>query len=60
MLIRIMKINSSNTWPVATSGPTFHPLRGLSEIIAADTGPGDTTAPMETANAKVKIASKEE
>jgi hypothetical protein len=59
-LMSKIKINSSKTCPVATRGPTFHPFRGVSERIAADTGPGETTAPMETAKARTKIAGSEE
>ena len=40
------------------SGPTRQPSLGASVTIAADTGPGDITAPNETAKAKAKTETK--
>jgi hypothetical protein len=54
--MRIMKTSSSATCPVAINGPTRQPRRGAWDTIAAVTGPGDTTAPIEIANANMKIA----
>lgn len=41
------------------SGPTRQPWRGLSVTMAADTGPGETTAPNEITMLNAKIESSE-
>jgi hypothetical protein len=58
--ISTMKTSSRRMCPVAMSGPTRQPRRGASETIAAVTGPGEITAPIETANAKAMISRIEE
>jgi hypothetical protein len=56
----VMTMRSSiSEWPPEISGPVRQPWRGASETIAAVTGPGETTAPKETAKEKTNTARRE-
>jgi len=57
-LINTSIANSRRQCPADTSGPTRHPWRGASVMIAADTGSGETTAPRDIRNEKLKMGKK--
>jgi hypothetical protein len=52
--------SSMKECPVAIKGPTIQPRRGDWLTIAADTGPGDTTAPIPRRKDVTKRACRED
>jgi hypothetical protein len=53
-------INSRMECPEATKMPVYQPRRGAWLTIAAETGPGETTAPIPTLNENSKTANRDE